>query len=115
MTAIDSKFINKACLISYEDQEWQGIFFDWNTINDDSKEFLEDELGDEMFDNENLVPIGIFSFEDDEIDLSNIDSYIENGHLAEIYLMLDSEKGTLHESGRADTSIDIESLNIRLK
>ena len=80
MTAIDSKFINKPCTITHEDQEWQGIFFDLTTLSDESKEFLEDELGDEMFDNENLVPVGIFSFADEEVDFSDINNYIENGH-----------------------------------
>lgn len=115
MNVIDSNLINQPCIITHEEQEWQGIFFDWSTLDDETKEFLDDELGDEMFENTNLVPVGIFSFIDDEINFSNIQSYIENAIDAEVYLMLDKKKGTLHESGRSQIDISIEELNPRLK
>lgn len=106
--------LNKPCLITHEEQKWQGVFFDWNTLSEEAKEFLDDELGDEMFDNENLVPIGVFSFEDDEVDFSDIEAYIENGINAEVYLLLDKKNNTIHESGRIQETLNLSDLNIQL-
>ncbi len=114
MNFIDNKNLNKPCLISYEEQDWKGVFFDWTSLSEEAKEFLEDELGDEMFDNENLVPVGVFSFADEDVDFSDVESYIENAINAEVYLMFDTENNTLHESGRAGISIPVDSLNLRM-
>lgn len=110
-----AEFINKPCIIDYyEGQEMQGIFFNWDKINDQSKEFFEDAVGDEMFENKDLIPIGIFSFLEDELNFSSCDDYVENVEQPEIYFMVNKKNGELYDG---DDKLDgtLNDLNIRFK
>lgn len=110
-----AQFINKLCIINYYDgQEMHGIFFNWDKINNQSKEFFEDAVGDEIFENEDLIPIGVFSFLETEFNFSSCDEYVENVEQPEIYFLIDNKNGKLYDGGdKLDSTIN--DLNIRLK
>ncbi len=110
-----SKFDNKPCIISYESEKWQGVIFNWKYLDDTYKGIIEDELGDEMFENENLLPFGIFSFINENISYTNCEEYLDNAEQPEIYLMINQNNKKIFESGRGEIDISMSDLNIRLK
>jgi hypothetical protein len=91
-----------------------GIFFNWDQINDQSTEFFEDAVGDEMPENEDLIPVGIFSFLENELDFSSCDDSIENVEQAEVYFLVDKKTGKLCD-GDEDLDGGIDDLKTRLK
>jgi Leucine-rich repeat (LRR) protein len=109
------QFENKPCIVNFNDMECNAIVFDWRNIDaDEIKDFLNDELGDEMFENKGFVPFSIIAHPDLNIEFSNNLEFFEKAENRE-YLMINRKNGKLFQSGFGKIDISINDLNIRLK
>jgi hypothetical protein len=131
--SILKKYIDQPCEFNFTKQltpvtphpkqRFYMMVFDWENMEDENlKEDLHDEMGDEMFENENLVPFAIYNpvehIELDEIqNIQGFNKAMDDNHYG--YLMYDASTGKVVKCGMArsplansikDLKIDIISL-----
>lgn len=107
-------FIDNVCLLNHEETIWRGIIFDWEGLTPFSRQELKGNLDDEMFEHPNLLPFGIFTFDESEASFSSIDEYFEVVPQSEIYLLIDKKTQQFFISGEGYTTEDLDSLQLRL-
>lgn len=120
------EFNNKICLVDFEyhdyepPQECDAIIFDWASLkNKIIKQYLDDRLGDEMFDYPGYKPFGVVmlpgvNLPNNLYDTNEEDIY-EFMHDTLAFLMINHKNNKIFRGDWGEVDLKLEDLNIRLK
>ena len=106
-------YLKRPVVIIHEGDKFQGYFFVWNELNETSHINLEEELGPDIFEEEYLIPMGVFVFEDNDQEMNGPDGLLEDVGEIELFFFFNVVDGNIYESNDLKMPLSIEAFQIR--
>lgn len=109
-----AQFEGRVCSLDFDGATHRALVFDWKYVDDELKDLLIDELGDEMSEHKAYRPCAVLAPQDAST-ATEIEPFLEDmqGRFSG-YLMIKKKTQGLFESGNGPLDLTIEDLNVRL-